>query len=132
MASWYDITKAKNSLNITNNFGMWGEDPSTEEEYLERVRWVDYIDSDGSDVYTNEPLVTWNQVIELGDGGHAEMKLNSLRIERNRLIAETDWWELPTHAPMDSDRTAYRQALRDMPQNYGSLDSAEGNWPTKP
>ena len=130
MASWYDITKAKNSLNITNSFGKWGEDPSTEEEYLERIKWVDYIDSDGNDVYTDKPLVTWNQVIELGDGGLAEMKLNSLRVERNRLIAETDWWELPTHAPMSAERTAYRKALRDITKDYKTLDDVE--WPTKP
>ena len=130
MATWNDITQAKNSLSIEKNFTIYGEDPATEEEYLERVKWVDYIDDNGSDVYTDEPLLTWEQIITLGAGGQAEMDLNILRKARNRLIAETDWWELPTHSPMSAERTAYRQALRDITDTYTSLDDVV--WPTKP
>ena len=46
-----------------------------------------------------------------------------LRLERDRLLAETDWWCLsdrtPTQAQLD-----YRQALRDLPANYSSLETA--------
>ena len=130
MATWNYITKAKNELGIDNNFTIYGQDPSTEEEYLERVKWVDFIDENGSDVYTAEPLLTWSQVITLGEGGQAEMDLNILRKERNKLIADTDWWELPTHLPMSAERTAYRQALRDITETYTSLEDVV--WPTKP
>ena len=59
----------------------------------------------------------------------AETKLVLLRRERNRRIAETDWWVM-------SDRTAtqaqldYRQALRDITDTYTSLDDVV--WPEKP
>lgn len=53
-----------------------------------------------------------------------------LRDKRNKLLAETDWWELPTHSPMSAERTAYRQALRDITDTYTSLDDVV--WPTKP
>ena len=55
--------------------------------------------------------------------------LSLLRLERDKLIAETDWWVLPdrtaTQAQLD-----YRQALRDITNTYSSLDDVV--WPTKP
>lgn len=58
-----------------------------------------------------------------------ENPLNELREERNRLLAETDWWVLPdrtaTQAQLD-----YRQALRDITNTYTSLDDVV--WPAKP
>jgi len=52
-----------------------------------------------------------------------------LRIERDRLIAETDWWVLPDRTPTD-EQLAYRQALRDLPAN--TTDPTNPVWPTKP
>lgn len=59
--------------------------------------------------------------------------LRNLRTERNKLLADCDWTQL-SDVPTETKTIwqTYRQSLRDMPQNYGSLDSAEGNWPTKP
>lgn len=57
--------------------------------------------------------------------------LRVLRIERDEKLALSDWRALSDNT-LDSDWRVYRQALRDMPQNYGSLDSADGNWPIKP
>ena len=61
-----------------------------------------------------------------------------LRIERDRLIAETDWWVLPDRTPTD-EQLAYRQALRDLPDNSTPvLDNTTRlgisgvTWPTKP
>ena len=51
----------------------------------------------------------------------AELKaaepMRLLRIERDRLIAETDWWVLPDRTPT-SEQLAYRQALRDLPVQF--------------
>lgn len=52
-----------------------------------------------------------------------------LREERNRRIAETDWWVLPDRTPTEA-QLAYRQALRDITNTYTSLDDVV--WPTKP
>ena len=64
------------------------------------------------------------------------MKL--LRIERDRLIAETDWWVLPDRTASEA-QLAYRQALRDLPDNSTPvLDNTTRlgisgvTWPTKP
>jgi len=61
-----------------------------------------------------------------------------LRIERNRLIAETDWWVLPDRTPT-SEQLAYRQALRDLPSTATPvldpttrLGISGFDWPIKP
>jgi len=57
-------------------------------------------------------------------------KLQELRTERNRLIAETDHWVLSDTADATSAQTTYRQALRDITKSATSLDDV--TWPTKP
>jgi len=64
--------------------------------------------------------------------------MRRLRVERDRLIAETDWWVLPDRTPT-SEQLAYRQALRDLPSTATPvLDSTTRlgisgvTWPTKP
>jgi len=42
--------------------------------------------------------------------------LESLRTERNRLLAETDYFAL-SDVTMTAEMTTYRQALRDLPAN---------------
>ena len=53
----------------------------------------------------------------------------ALRMERDRLIAETDWWATSDRT-MTAEQTAYRQALRDLPAN--TTDPENPAWPTKP
>ena len=51
------------------------------------------------------------------------------RAKRNALLAETDYFGA-SDVTMSSDMTAYRQALRDVPQQTDFPTSI--NWPTKP
>ena len=84
--------------------------------------------SDNSDDW-EKAGITWGTVktklIELNE--LEPMKL--LREERNRRIAETDWWA-SSDLTMSAERTAYRQALRDITKTYSSLDDVV--WPDKP
>ena len=52
-----------------------------------------------------------------------------LREERNRRLAETDYFGMPD-VPMTDEMKAYRQALRDLPAN--TADPANPVWPVKP
>ena len=72
----------------------------------------------------------------------AELKaaepMRLLRKERDRLIAETDWWVLSDRTPTD-EQLAYRQALRDLPTTAtpvldptSHLGISGVTWPTKP
>ena len=63
------------------------------------------------------------------DAAVAEGNLIALRNQRDRLIAETDWWA-SSDLTMTSAQTNYRQALRDITDNYTSLDDVV--WPEKP
>jgi len=56
-----------------------------------------------------------------------------LRIERDRLIQQTDWWVLPDRTATPA-QLAYRQALRDLPTNSNPALDENGNltgveWP---
>ena len=76
-----------------------------------------------------EAGITWGTVkIALADLNAAE-PLKLLRAERNKRIAETDWWA-SSDLTMSAERTAYRQALRDITDSYASLDDVV--WPDKP
>jgi len=74
------------------------------------------------------------KIVEL----RAAEPLRLLRIERDRLIAETDWWVLPDRTPT-SEQLAYRQALRDLPSTASPvldpttrLGISGVTWPIKP
>lgn len=58
------------------------------------------------------------------------MTMEELRAERNRRLAETDWWALNDQPDMPAPRECYRQALRDLPAN--TEDPANPVWPEKP
>ena len=54
---------------------------------------------------------------------------NRIRWERDRLMAETDWWAVADRS-LTSEQTAYRKALRDIPQDFDNPSDVV--WPTKP
>jgi hypothetical protein len=59
--------------------------------------------------------------------------LRLLRLERDRLIQQTDWWVLPDRTATPA-QLAYRQALRDLPANSTPALDENGNltgveWP---
>ena len=58
--------------------------------------------------------------------------LADLRLRRNRLLAETDFYG-NSDVTMSSDMTTYRQALRDLPAGKDTVDKCNNaTWPTKP
>ena len=61
--------------------------------------------------------------------GQASRDLADLRTERNRLLAETDYFG-NSDVTMNEAMTTYRQALRDITNSATSLDDV--TWPTKP
>lgn len=70
------------------------------------------------------------EIIDLGN----EPLLELLRAQRDSKLAECDWTQLadcPLSSQAKADWAAYRQALRDLPQQEG-LDPANPVWPSKP
>ena len=63
----------------------------------------------------------------------AAQPLQDLRAERNKRLAACDWVAIraaETGIAAPAEWTAYRQALRDVPASYGSLDDVV--WPDAP
>ena len=58
-----------------------------------------------------------------------EIKWGEVRIERNKLLAETDFYAL-SDVTMTTEMSNYRQALRDLPSTTSNPDDVV--FPTKP
>jgi hypothetical protein len=125
-----DIATALNKLQVTE-WVLRGE-PTSEAEFNSMFRKVTGSDANGSAIESDSPSdwgVTWTQVSAKKDELVAAEPMRLLRAERDTKLADTDWWATSDRT-MTDDQTTYRQALRNIPANYSSLDDVV--WPTKP
>ena len=125
-----DIASALNELQVTE-WVLRGE-PTNEAEFNEMFRKVTGADDNGSAIESDDTStwgVTWAQVSAKKDELVAAEPMRLLREERDRRLAETDWWA-SSDLTMSTAQTDYRQALRDVPASSTSLDDV--TWPTKP
>ena len=124
------VAEAISELGVTE-WVLRGE-PTTEAEFNSMFRKVTGADANGSAIESSNPSdwgTSWTAVSAKLTELNAGEPLKLLREERNRRIAETDWWA-SSDLTMTADQTAYRQALRDITVSYTSLDDVV--WPTKP
>ena len=124
------IAQALTELNITE-WVLRGE-PTTEAEFNQMFSKVTGSDANGTAIESNDPAdfgVTWAQVSAKRDELVTAQPLKELREERDRKLAETDWWA-SSDLTMTQAQTDYRQALRDITDTYSSLETVV--WPTKP
>ena len=125
------VAEAITALIPEEQWVLRGE-PTTEAEFNAMFRRVIGEDDNGSAIESDNPDnwgVSWTTVSAKKDELDAAEPLKLLREERNRRIAETDWWAL-SDVPMSDDRRLYRMELRDITKSYNSLDDV--TWPTKP
>ena len=127
-----DVTQALLELGITE-WVLTG-DPTSELEFASMFRKSIGVTDDNSSILSDNSAdwpegLTWDAVeTKLKELNDAE-PLKFLREERNRKLAETDWWASSDLTMTDAQKS-YRQALRDITEDYTSLDDVE--WPTKP
>ena len=125
-----DIATALNKLGVTE-WVLRGE-PTSEAEFNEMFRKVTGADASGTAIESDDTStwgVTWAQVSAKKTELVNAEPMRLLRVERDRKLADTDWWAMSDRTMTDA-QTTYRQALRDVPANYTSLDDVV--WPTKP
>lgn len=60
----------------------------------------------------------------------SQRDMEALRYERDVRLAATDWAALPDSPHNTQELLDYRHALRDIPQQYASLDDVV--WPVNP
>ena len=133
------IATALTSLGI-KEWVLRGE-PTTDAEFASMFRKVTGADSNGSAIESADPKdwgVTFAQVAGEKTLLQSREPMRLLRIERDRLLAETDWTALGD-VTMSNNMKTYRQQLRDLPASStpklasdGSLDMTSVTFPTKP
>ena len=133
------ISQALMSLGITE-WVLRGE-PTNEEEFNQMFRKVTGADENGSAIESADPKdwgVNYAQVASEKTLLQSREPMRLLRVERDRLLAETDWMG-NSDVTMSSAWKKYRQDLRDLPANSdpklgsdGRLDMSSVKFPTKP
>ena len=132
-----DVANALGALGI-REWVLRGE-PTNEAEFNSMFTKVTGTDSNGSAIESSDPNdfgTTWSAVSAKKTELINAEPMRLLREERDRRLAATDWWA-SSDLTMSSDRTTYRQALRDLPANQTPTIDGEGalqnvTWPTKP
>jgi len=123
------VADALSKLGVTE-WVLRGE-PTTEDEFNSMFRKVTGADSNGSAIESSDPDdfgTDWATVSAKRDELTAAEPMVALRAERDRRIAETDFYAL-SDVTMSAEMEAYRQALRDITESATSLDDVV--WPTK-
>ena len=136
------LAKALFQLNV-KEFVLRGE-PKNETEFNAMFRKVTGADSNGSAIESSNPSdfgVTWKQVSDRMKALEDAEPMRLLRRERNKLLAETDWWASSDLTITDAQKK-YRQDLRDITKTASPkiiedgpstrLDMSSVTFPTKP
>lgn len=126
------VSDALQELGITG-WVLRGE-PTTSDEFASMFKKSIGTDSIGSAILSDNSAdwpegLTWDAVETKLNELNAAEPLKLLRAERDRLIAETDWWA-SSDLTMTEEQIEYRQALRDITETFQNLDSVI--WPDKP
>ena len=121
------VSNALSELGITQ-WVLRGE-PTTEAEFNAMFRKVTGAAANGIAIESTDHGIDWADVKAKKDALIAAKPMKDLRAERDRKLAETDWWAVADRT-MTSAQTTYRQALRDITTSATSLDDV--TWPEKP
>ena len=126
------ISNALTALGI-DEFVLRGE-PQNQDEFEAMFTKVTGADSNGSAIESSNPSdfgTTWADVKAKYDEMVAAKPMADLRVERDRRLAETDWWA-SSDLTMSDAQKKYRTDLRNVPAQSGVTGLDNVTWPTKP
>ena len=107
-------------------------EPTTETEFNAMFRKVIGKTSDNTAIESSKASdfgVTWKQVSDKMKALKDAEPMRLLRLERDRLLAECDWWA-SSDLTITTAQKKYRQDRRDITKSATSLDDV--TWPSKP
>jgi hypothetical protein len=107
----YQLTSGDTIVRLSDNAYI-PTDPKNQ-DYFDYLSWLE----EG-----NEPLLPEEEPITW----------ESIRAKRDQLIRESDWTMVQDASVDQSQWSAYRQILRDLPQTYAASGSEFVVWPTAP
>ena len=80
---------------------------------------------------TEEDIIQYNEAQKLAPT-ELEILMMRLRVQRNSLLTETDWWGASDNTMTDAQKK-YRQDLRDLTNGLDTVEKVNSvTWPTKP
>ena len=92
---------------------------------------VGIYDVDGSQTIRDATAEEVAYMKSLSEGNLSRL-LDDLRLRRNMLLAETDWWGASDNTMTDAQKK-YRQDLRDLTTGLDTVEKVNSvTWPTKP
>ena len=125
------FVEALNDLGVSD-YTFEGTEPQNETEFTSKFKIITGENDNGEAIISSDLSglsVSWSDISTKMSELQTAEPMRLLREERNKLIAETDWWA-SSDLTMTAAQSAYRQALRDITNTYTSLDDVV--WPTKP
>jgi glycine betaine/choline ABC-type transport system substrate-binding protein len=126
------ISNALTALGV-DEFVLRGE-PQNQDEFEAMFTKVTGADSNGSAIESSNPSdfgTTWADVKAKYDEMVAAKPMADLRVERDRRLAETDWWA-SSDLTMSDAQKKYRTDLRNVPAQSGVTGLDDVTWPSKP
>ena len=124
------VSDALSALGVTE--WVLRGDPTNADEFGAMFRKVTGANENGTAIESDNASdwgVAWDEVNTKMQELTAAEPMEALREERNRKLAETDWWA-GSDLTMTDAQKSYRQELRDITKEYNSLDDVK--WPNKP
>ena len=124
------VSDALSALGVTE--WVLRGDPTNADEFGAMFRKVTGANENGTAIESDNASdwgVAWDEVNTKMQELTAAEPMEALREERNRKLAETDWWAVQDRT-MTKDQKDYRTALRDITKEYSSLDNVK--WPDVP
>ena len=80
---------------------------------------------------TEEDIIQYNEAQKLAPT-ELEILMMRLRVQRNSLLAKTDWWGASDNTMTDAQKK-YRQDLRDLTNGLDTVEKVNAvTFPTKP
>ena len=135
------ITVAQTLINLGLTEWVLRGEPTTEDEFNAMFRKIIGENSNGTAIESSTPSdfgTTWKAVSDKKKALEDAEPMRLLRVERDRLLSETDWTALGD-VTQSSEMKTYRTNLRDLPASAspklssdGTLDMSSVTWPTKP
>ncbi len=125
------FVEALNELGVFD-YTFEGNEPQNKTEFTSKFKVIIDENDNGEAIISSDLSglqVSWSDISAKMSELQTAEPMRLLREERNKLIAETDWWVLPDQATTQA-QLDYRQALRDITNTYTSL--ADVVWPEKP
>ena len=125
------FVEALNDLGVSD-YTFEGTEPQNETEFTSKFKIITGENDNGEAIISSNLSglsVSWSDISTKMSELQTAEPMRLLREERNKLIAETDWWA-SSDLTMTAAQSAYRQALRDITNTYTSIDDVV--WPVKP